>query len=772
MKRLLYIAFFICCSMQVFSQGTGSWKSHMAYYTTTSVAEADNNVFAVANGSLYSYNKEDQSYRTYTKKDGELSDNQIDTIAYNSSIKTLLIVYSNGNIDLLNENGIYNIPFLMQTTLADKTINHIYFQDKYAYLSAEFGIMVLNMQEREITDTYRLNRSIYSTCIYKDHIYAATSAGILYSPLNNNLLDPNNWEAYPIQYTDLNEGNVKTIVVFQDQLTLWVNGQGIYTQQNNTTFQPLYKNNGIKNLSVQNNKLISFTSAQVQIWFSLTESHTLNTNISSSSTLYGISTLKSDNNYWVALGNEMLCGIRRKGTSTDYEWYVQGIRIDSPRYDHAAFMTFQHDKLWVAGGGRWTDAFYRPGIITIYDPNGDTDKQWTNIDNAKVVSQSPGNYFNDVTSIAVDPEDETHFYASTWGGGVFEFKDYEFKKLYYPGNSTLQSITNADYRYIRVDGLCFDKEGKLWMTNSEVSRGIKIMDPEGTWSSLTFTQLSSQYVVDKILITSNNHKWVNILRGGYAGILVFDETSDKSAQYYKTFSTISGVISANAYYCMTEDLNGQIWIGTNLGPIICPNPANALINPNNMYANRIIREDEYGNASLFMDGESVRAIAVDGANRKWLGTQSSGILLVSADGLETIEHFTAENSPLPSNYVESIAINHKTGEVFIGTDKGIVSYMGSATSGNETYSDVYAYPNPVRPDFQGEVTITGLMSDSNVKITDINGNLIIQGKSLGGQFIWDCRKRNGDRVSTGIYLVMASEPNKGESVVTKIMVIK
>jgi len=770
MKRFLYISIFICCFfIQGFSQGTGTWKSHMAYYTTTSVAEADNNVFAVANGSLYSYNKDDQSYRTYTKKDGELSDTQIDTIAYNSSIKTLLIVYSNGNIDLLNENGIYNIPFLMQTTLADKTINHIYFQDKYAYLSAEFGIMVLNMQEREITDTYRLNRSIYSTCIYKDYIYAATSAGILYSSIDNNLLDPNNWNSYDIQYTDLDEGNVKTIVVFQDLLAVLVNGQGIYIQQNNTLFQPLYKNSEVKNLSVQNNKLLAYSSNNAYIWFSLTEYHTLNTG-----TLYGISTLKKDSEYWIASGTEMLRGIRRKGTSTDYEWYVQGIRINSPRYDHAAFMTFHNDKLWVGGGGRWTDAFYRPGIIMIYDGNADMDNEWYNIDQAKVATQSPGKHFNDVTSIAIDPEDETHFYASTWGGGVFEFKNYEFANLYYPGNSTLQSINGSDYRTIRVDGLCFDKSGNLWMTNSEVSQGIKIMTPEGTWKSLTFTQLSGQHLVDKILITSSNHKWVNILRGGYAGILVFDETSDKS-EYYKTFSTRStsdGVISASAYYCMAEDMNGQIWIGTNLGPIICPNPTNALNNPESMLANRIIREDEYGNSTLFMDGETVRAIAVDGANRKWLGTQSSGILLVSADGLETIEHFTAENSPLPSNYVESIAINHKTGEVFIGTDKGIVSYMGSATSGNEEYSNVYAYPNPVRPDFQGDVTITGLMSDSNVKITDINGNLIVQGKSLGGQFIWDCRKKNGDRVSTGIYLVLASEPNKGESVVTKIMVIK
>ncbi|MDF9830484.1 hypothetical protein [Parabacteroides sp. PF5-6] len=765
MKRLIYLSLFICCiSTQISAQATGSWKSHMAYHNTTSVAEAENNVFAVANGSLYSYNKEDQSYRTYIKKEGELNDTQIKTIAYNSTIKTLLIVYSNGNIDLLNENGIYNIPFLMQATLADKTINHIYFHDQYAYLSAEFGIMVINMEEREIADTYRLGHSIYSTCIHKDQIYAATSKGILYSALNNNLLDPNNWNPYAIQYTDIDAGTARTIVVFQDLLAVLVDKQGIYIQQENNLFKPFYKNNEIKKLSVQNNKLLCTTAGRAYVYFSLTENHSLPTGA-----LSDISSLK-DNIYWVASETEMLRGLRRIGATTDYEWFVHGIRIDSPKRDYATFMTFQHGKLWVAGGGRWTDIFNRPGTIMIYDPASES-SQWFTVNEADVAKNSPGNNFKDVTSIAVDPQDETHFYASTWGGGVFEFKDNEFVNLYHPGNSTLQSIYNSQYEYIRVEGLCFDKEGNLWMTNSEVSRGIKKMNTDGKWESFNYTQANGQHLVDKILITSANHKWVNILRGGYAGILVFDEASDQSA-YYKTFYSINGDISASAYYCMAEDLNGQIWIGTNLGPIICPNPRTALDNPDNMFANRIIREDEYGNLSLFMDGETVRAIAVDGANRKWLGTQNSGLLLVSADGMETIEHFTAENSPLPSNYVESIAINHETGEVFIGTDKGIVSYMGTATAGEASYSDVYAYPNPVRPNYQGDVVITGLMADSNVKITDINGHLIVQGKSLGGQFVWDCRKSNGDRVSTGIYLVLASEPNKGESVVSKIMVIK
>ena len=173
-----------------------------------------------------------------------------------------------------------------------------------------------------------------------------------------------------------------------------------------------------------------------------------------------------------------------------------------------------------------------------------------------------------------------------------------------------------------------------------------------------------------------------------------------------------------------------------------------------------------------MDGEQINAIAVDGGNRKWIATNSSGVFLVSDDGMETIAHFTTENSPLPSNQINSLAINQITGEVFIGTEKGLVSYMSDATEGSEDYSNVYAYPNPVRPEHGDKVTIMGLMDESNVKITDIRGNIIYQGKSAGGTFTWDCCKKGGRRVATGVYLVLSATPEAKESVVTKIMVVK
>lgn len=238
-------------------------------------------------------------------------------------------------------------------------------------------------------------------------------------------------------------------------------------------------------------------------------------------------------------------------------------------------------------------------------------------------------------------------------------------------------------------------------------------------------------MVDKVTITSNGYKWINSPYGSIRGILVFDDkgtiddTSDDEYRYYDIFVDSNGNIDVSGYFCVTEDKNGQVWIGTNRGPIICTNYRDI----NNLRCTRIIRTNEDGEPYYLLDGEQINAIAVDGGNRKWIATNSSGVFLVSEDGMETIANFTTANSPLPSNQINSLAINQITGEVFIGTEKGLVSYMGDATEGSEDYSDIYAYPNPVRPEHNDRVTIVGLMADSNVKITDMKGNIVYQGKS-------------------------------------------
>ncbi len=316
------------------------------------------------------------------------------------------------------------------------------------------------------------------------------------------------------------------------------------------------------------------------------------------------------------------------------------------------------------------------------------------------------------------------------------------------------------------------------MTNSEVNHAIKILDKEGNWHSLSVESLNNKYTVNDILVTSNNDKWVNIARPTdqicitvIANSSSLDEAT--SHKFTSFIDTDGNDYSPNSYNCMAEDKNGYVWVGTSKGPIYFTNPKLASSdNHSSIRCTRVKLSDEDGTLYYFLDNIMITTIKVDDGNRKWIGTQSDGVYVLSEDNQEVVHQFNTSNSPLPSDEIYSIEINKNTGEVFIGTNKGLVSYKGEATEGKSDYSEVSAYPNPVRPEYMDKVTITGLMDNSNVKITDIRGNLIYQTKSLGGQATWNCRNKSGNRVATGTYLVLSATENAKESVVTKIAVVK
>ncbi|MDR1624854.1 MAG: T9SS type A sorting domain-containing protein [Tannerellaceae bacterium] len=759
MKRLLII--FICLhslTQAGYLKSAGAWRSYLSYHNTTLVAEGNNHVFAVANGSLYSYNKEDKSIAYYAKETNPaLSDNNILNIRFSSDENVLIITYLNGNIDLLGDDGITNLPFLMENnSIQNKEVNSIYTNKNTAYLAAKFGIVVINLQQKEIKETYRLNTSVSSVVIKDDYIYAAAGKKVLKALLNANLIDPNNWKP---DYTIQAEDTIRQLAVFKNTLCFLIKGKGIYYQSENNT-KTLLTNHSLTGMKVENDLLLTHSANELFIYSSLTEREK-----GSFSDIKDVSSTKNNKKYWLATGEKGITGIERTNAN-QYQIILSDINNNSPVRNYADFLTIYNNKLYVAGGGRWTDRKQWTGTVMIYDTQ---EQIWNNIPHI--------NNFKDATGIAVDKNDESHLFVSSWGEGVYEIKENELVKIYNEKNSALQSAlpTNG---YTRVEGLCFDNNNNLWMTNSSVSDVIKVLKPDGSWVSIPIPGVANAALADKILITANGDKWINLVRADRSGILVFNErnsldnNSDHDFYYFSTLNDRNGNIGASEFFCITEDKSSTLWIGTNRGPIILYNASNALNNKEQTNFNRIIYTDENGENQFFLKDERVKAIAVDGGNRKWLGTESDGLYLVSEDGSEVIEHFRAENSPLLSNKIESLAINNKTGEIFIGTDKGLISYLGDATEGSKSYSDVYAYPNPVRPEFNQKVIITGLMENSNVKITDVKGNLIYQTKSVGGQVTWDCRNKSSKYVASGIYLVIAATPEAKESVVTKIAVVQ
>jgi hypothetical protein len=764
MKR--FIILLVCFGsllQMVSSQSVGKWHSYLAYNNTTSVVEGNNFVYALADGSLYSFEKEDNSLRYYSKENG-LSDNQINSIAFHSEDNTLIVAYTNGNIDLIGDNqSIYNLPFILNSSsIQDKTVYSIYNYKETAYLSTAFGIVALHVKKKEIKETYKFSTPVYSAVVHNDYIYALTSSGILRAALKDNLIDPANWYDYSFSVSEGVKDTVLQLCVFRDALCFLVKDKGIYYQSEHDV-QLILSHASIKNIKVENQKLIAFSPGELYIYSSFTERDKGNI-----AGIVDVSSLKDPDVFWLATGEKGLTGIRKKAAN-QYEILTENsFANNGPKRNLNAFMRMHNKKLYVAGGGRWTDRFNNRGTIMMYDTDSMT---WNNLKDFSG--------FKDATCIAVDPKDENHYFVSTWGEGVYEFKDGELLKLYNHTNSSLSTIypnASSQNNYIRTEGVCFDKDNNLWMTNTEVSHVIHVLKADGNWSKLYFDAISNPTLADKIWIASNGYKWVNLVRAEKSGIFIFDDKgtidnpSDDVSYYYNALNDNNGNIGANEFLCIAEDKNGIIWIGTNRGTFIVSTLSRVM--EGSMTGSRIIHTDEYGNSQYFLADERINAIAVDGGNRKWIGTNSSGIYLVSEDGLEIISHFTTDNSPLLSNTIESITINDYTGEVFIGTNKGIISYMGDAVKGSEDYSNVYAYPNPVRPGFDERVIITGLMDYSNVKITDARGNLIYQGRSTGGQISWNCRNRNGSPVAAGVYLVFSSTPEAKESVVTKIAVVR
>lgn len=787
MKRIIYILSCLFILLQPgYSQAIGTWETLLSYYNTVKVAESNNYVYAVAKGanaksgeeeeggSLFSYGKEDNSIKFYSRQDG-ISDQQIKLIRYNPDVNTLLIVYANGNIDLLDDKGFYNLPYLLNSSsIKVKTINDIYFHKEYAYLPGSFGIMVVNMKKKEITDTYKLSHKIYSVCIKNNELYAVTDEGeVIKGALTDNLLDNNNWKNHPTNIDA--KGTIRQIILFQNTLCYRLEKKGIYYQKEDGTISPIVEDAAILSMKVENEKLIPFTSDKAYIYSSFTSKDIVNTG-----TINDISSLKDKNTYWIAAGKESLKGIKKDDNQYGVIFEDTLTANKGPKRNLCAYMTVNNGRLFVAGGDRWNNRYDNYGTFMLYEQN-----KWFNFDE-NLIAQKSGIKFMDITSIAIDPKDKDHYFVSTWGEGVYEFKNKEYVQLYNYKNSPLTSVYPGNPNFIRIEGLCFDKNNNLWMTNSSITTGgIKVMTPDGTWYAFG-NELNDIGLIDKILITSKGRKWVNVPRVGESkkevGIYVLDDNgtlddpSDDTERYYNTFINIVDKknIPTNSFYSMAEDKSGNIFIGTGNGLIICPSSVvNNIPKNETIEASRVVRLDDNGvPIGYFLDGEKINAIAVDGGNRKWIGTESSGIFLVNEDASETIENFTTDNSPILSNKIRSIAIDPVSGKVYIGTANGIISYQSNATEGSESYSDVYAYPNPVRPEDRDQVTIAGLMEDSNVKITDLSGNIIYQGKSNGGQLTWNCRNHSGKRVATGVYLVFAATPESKESVVTKIMVVK
>lgn len=424
--------------------------------------------------------------------------------------------------------------------------------------------------------------------------------------------------------------------------------------------------------------------------------------------------------------------------------------------------------LWIAAGGRsdsWNNTWQQPR----FQKYNNSEWKYYNKTNYPELD----NFF-DVVSVVADPQNQNHIFVGSWGGGVLEFVDDEFVNRYTNKNSILESAvpSQPDEPYVRIGGMDFDSDGNLWITNSEVAKNLVKLTPAGEWENYSLPEVANSKNIGQVLVTQTDDKWILVPRGNDAYVVDKTGSTKKRLLVTSYFNNGQNEIynRMNDLYSIAEDLNGAIWLGTSKGVAVYNNPTR-IWGSDNLYATQPSLDLNDGLYHPLLATETVTAIAVDGANRKWFGTKNSGVYLISENGETEILHFTEENSPMLSNNINSIAISQKSGEVFIGTSEGLVSYQGDAISGKDNYSDVYVYPNPVRETYDGPITVTGLIENTDVKITDISGNLVFKTTSLGGQASWDGTNLNGNRVKTGIYLVFCNDENGEETHITKLLFI-
>lgn len=777
-KSAAFVVSLIIISINSFAQplAIGQWKEHLPFENGISVTEGGGKVYCATAGGFFSVDEQDYSIERLSKVTG-LSDIAISRVAYNHYNNTLVIGYKNGNIDFIKDNAIHNLSDIKrEPDLGNKNINNIYFINQYAYLACGFGIVVIDTEKKEVKDTYKIGPNgafinVYEVTTDGANIYAATEGGVYKASLTDpNLIYFGSWT----KMTGIPVGTYNTIVYFGGKVIVNYSKNltnGAYLEDTVFTYDPT---------SAQWNKFLDGTSIvkddpkQIRIyknkmlvcceWYTIVYDNTL-TRVRFIDN-YGLpydrrpqdAVVDESGAVWIADRNVTLI---KAITDVSGQRYMP----NGPRSANSYAMQISNGELWCAPGGVG-DAFHnlynRDGVSTYI--NG----EWKTIYGSQSIANMDSLF--DILDITIDPKNNKHVYATSFTAGLLEFNNGALTHFYNEANSTLSS--RPEYRWLGIAGSAMDESGNLWVSNSNVSNCLSVRKSDGSWNTFDFTSfgMNSSSTVSDVIITSSQQKWI-ILPGG--GILVYngDNFAAPTASNTKKIGMAagSGALPSAAVMCVTEDLEGEIWVGTDKGISVFHAP-DAIFSSDNWDSQQIKIEQD-GHVQFLLETETVKAIAIDGANRKWIGTQNSGVFLISEDGREQIEHFTETNSPLLSNEINCISIDGNNGEVFIGTSKGIVSYRATATDGLDEYTDVYAFPNPVRENYDGPIAIRGLIKDASVKITDINGGLVYSTKALGGQAIWDGKNFEGKKASTGVYLVFCSNEDGSKTFITKILFV-
>jgi len=744
------------------SVAVGQWRDHLSSYFTHAVFKVDDKVLVAGLSSLFYFDPKTSQMEKLNKING-LSDVGVEVVAYDNATKSVVITYDNSNIDILQNGIVYNISDIKDRIIeGSKDINDIFFTNNKAYLACGFGIVVLDLQRHEIYDTWYLGENstaINTNCIYIDDtcIYVGTDDGILYADKNSKTLaTAQSWKTKSIATSV--DTKVTDIIAYTDNSIL------VQIQVNNSTNSHLIKYDGSKVDTLKANEYIIKVKKYNDLvgiinYQALTIYDTnLNQLYHYSDQWNPLPTVKTNfmdfyidtDTLWLSHYNEGLVYIAnfRSGSTLDSKnFYPIG-----PLTNDVFSFTFDSDgMLYVARGGRDQMNANKYRTADIYTYNG---YYWTVLDYGQYNNST--NEILDILNIAIDPKDKTHLVAASWWNGVLDIKDNVLTNIF-DSTNTNNLLQSQGYNY-RIAGVGFDRSGNLFVATSLVPYGLVYRTFNNEWGNFyTYPYIGGQEICGLTLDYFNSYKLIYTASNS---ILLINNKGEM-----KLIDPNNGsLLQTSSVNCLTQDKEGEIWIGTEKGIKVIYSLYGAFDMNSSAYdvqCNNIVYS-ENGIAQYLLSFENITCIMVDGANRKWIGTDRSGIYVISANGDKEIAHFTAENSPLFSNRIICMAQSPTTGEVFIGTDRGIISYRAESLEPETEDVTLTVFPNPVRPDYTGSIAIKGFVDNSDVRITDANGRLVAHLQSLGGQVVWDGRNFEGQKVGSGIYFVFSSA-NEGEN---------
>lgn len=741
----------------------GEWRSHLPASSFSYIDEINNSIFAANSSGVLIYDREEGSSQQLTKIN-VLVDAGISCFACSESNNACVVGYENGNIDIISaDKSVVNQPALKNNFIVgNKRINEIIFIDTTAILATNIGLLQLDLKTFNINADrrYTINEerlSIKTIAEHNDSIFFGTQLGMFKSPIDG-LFEES--EFVSVNFPENQDLIQQVVEIGNDLFALYVVdslyfGDTLYSyQQGEFIKSEFLAGDGIKNIHFEDSTITVAHSDRVAQY---NQSFDQTVNIFTYGDDGGMEprqAMKSNS------GDILVADIRYGAiiTSAERQFSPDIIGVSSPSSSQITVLTQIEDVIYAFPGG--SEATFNNPRIHVFDNNDWVSKELSSAEYSTMRN----------TNGCVIVDDK--LYVSTARVGIAQLgSDYSIQELYDYTNSSLQDLEpTIPYDYVGITDMVSTTDGTIYALNYRVPSPLIIRHPNGEWESIKFQEVPSPKTGD-LIISNNGYLALNIID---EGVLVYNTKnthSDTSDDEYRllTTSPSSGNLPSGNVTCFTFDNDNELWIGTDAG-IGVVYSIESVFNSSFDGAQKIIVSQDGFNGYLF-ETETVEAIAIDGANRKWVGTASSGLFLISADGQEQIHNFTTQNSPLLNNKVTDLAIHPRSGEIFIASENGLISYRSNATKPEEALNEIGVFPNPVKPGYTGNIAITNLTTNSYVRITDQAGNLMYETSSFGGQAIWNGKNRNGQRVPSGIYLVFAATREATGGQVGKIMIL-